>query len=55
MCSSDLAGMHPGAMKDMVCSPKGTTIEAVSVLEARGFRGAVMEAVDACIRRSEAL
>lgn len=48
-------GMHPGAMKDMVCSPKGTTIEAVSVLEARGFRGAVMEAVDACIRRSEAL
>ena len=48
-------GMHPGVMKDMVCSPRGTTIEAVSALEAGGFRGTVMEAVDACIRKSEAL
>lgn len=48
-------GMHPGTMKDMVCSPKGTTIAAVSVLEEKGFRGAVMDAVDACIRRSETL
>jgi len=45
-------GKHPGALKDMVCSPGGTTIEAVSVLEACGFRSAVMEAVDACIEKA---
>lgn len=34
---------HPGILKDMVTSPKGTTIEAVRKLESLGFRGAVME------------
>ena len=45
-------GMHPGELKDMVTSPAGTTIEAVRVLEEKGFRSAVFEAVRACIGRS---
>ncbi len=45
-------GRHPGELKDMVCSPGGTTIEAVRVLEEMGFRSAVMEAVLACVEKS---
>ncbi len=45
-------GKHPGELKDMVCSPGGTTIEAVSVLEAEGMRASVLKAVEACIRKS---
>lgn len=48
-------GMHPAALKDMVCSPAGTTIEAVRVLEERGMRSAVIEAVSACVEKSKGM
>ena len=48
-------GKHPGELKDMVCSPGGTTIEAVRVLEEMGFRSAIMEAEAACAEVSRSL
>lgn len=48
-------GKHPGELKDMVCSPGGTTIEAVKVLEEKGLRGAVIDAIETCIQKSKNL
>lgn len=48
-------GIHPGELKDMVCSPGGTTIEAVKILEEKNFRGAVIDAVTGCIEKSKKL
>lgn len=48
-------GMHPAQLKDMVCSPGGTTIDAVASLENDGFRKAVMNAVSACLEKAESM
>ena len=44
-------GEHPSLLKDAVCSPGGTTIEAVAALEETGFRNVVLKGAEACYRR----
>ncbi|WP_336967326.1 pyrroline-5-carboxylate reductase, partial [Bacillus cereus] len=45
-------GIHPGELKDMVCSPSGTTIEAVVTLEEKGLRTAIISAMKRCTQKS---
>jgi len=46
------SGTHPAGLKDAVCSPGGTTIEAVEELERKGFRAAIMDAMRVCAEKS---
>ena len=45
-------GKHPGELKDMVCSPAGTTIEGVAKMEEMGLRSAVIEGMRAVANRN---
>ena len=48
-------GMHPGALKDMVTSPGGTTIEGLHELEKGKLRGTLISAVRAAAEKSKKL
>ena len=48
-------GRHPGELKDAVCSPGGSTIQGVRLLEERAFRGAVTDAVLAAFEKTKDL
>ena len=49
------SGQHPGALKDAVCSPGGSTIAGVKALEDGKFRGTVMNCIMAACRRNSEL
>ncbi|MCH1627753.1 pyrroline-5-carboxylate reductase [Fredinandcohnia quinoae] len=45
-------GLHPGELKDNVCTPGGATIQAVAELEKHGFRSSVISAMERCTKKS---
>lgn len=48
-------GIHPAVMREMITSPGGTTISGLTVLEARAFRGNIIEAIEKAARRAKEL
>ena len=53
--NASVSGEHPDTLRDRVCSPAGTTIEGVTVLEENGFKGSVMRAIRAVIDKDNTL
>ena len=49
------SGKHPGQLKDEVCSPSGSTIRGLEVLEKGAFRGTVIDALRTTIEKARAL
>jgi pyrroline-5-carboxylate reductase len=47
--------IHPTVMRDMITSPGGTTIAGIAVLEARAFKGNVIEAIERACKRAKEL
>jgi pyrroline-5-carboxylate reductase len=43
--------LHPGVLKDQVCTPGGATIEAVAALEETGFRASILSAMESCTEK----
>ena len=48
-------GMHPAALRDQVTSPGGTTIAGIQMMERRGLRSALIDGVEACLAKSDAM
>ena len=48
-------GKHPGALKDDVCTPGGSTIQAVAALEENQFRAAILQAMKACTNKTKGI
>ncbi len=48
-------GLHPGELKDMVCSPGGTTIAAVKSLENNAFRGSIINCMEECVKKCKGM
>ena len=46
---------HPGALKDDVCTPGGSTIRAVAALEENQFRAAILQAMKACTDKTKGI
>ncbi|WP_088068622.1 pyrroline-5-carboxylate reductase [Gottfriedia luciferensis] len=47
--------LHPGELKDQVCTPGGATIEAIAELEKHGFRSSIISAMERCTEKSMSL
>jgi len=48
-------GLHPGELKDAVCSPGGSTIAGIRELEAHGYRGMMMDCILAAYKKNKEL
>lgn len=47
--------VHPEELISRVCSPKGTTIESINLLESSGFKGILIDSISAASNRAEEL